>query len=93
MTTDENSQPPAQSIDNLRHTIRRLQKWANGTRIFFAAILIVIAVAASRNFHILLVASTCLIVIVGVLLIVGIPTQVRLTRARRQLRTRLMHSP
>lgn len=34
MTTDENSQPPAQSIDNLRRTIRRLQKWANGTRIF-----------------------------------------------------------
>lgn len=49
-----------------------------------AVLLVVLGLAASQDFHVFLVSGACLTVLVGIFA-VGIPTQVRLLRARRQL--------
>ncbi|WP_159624264.1 MULTISPECIES: hypothetical protein [Actinomyces] len=72
------------TIDELRHTIHHLQTRANATRVVAAVVIVVVGLAASRDFHVFLVSGACLMVLVGVFA-VGIPTQVRLLRARRQL--------
>ncbi|MGK2349033.1 hypothetical protein [Actinomyces sp. W5033] len=72
------------TIDELRHTIHHLEARANATRVVAAVLLVVLGVAASQDFHVFLVSGACLTVLVGIFA-VGIPTQIRLLRARRQL--------
>mgnify|MGYP000845039081 CR=1 FL=1 len=60
------------TVEELRHTINRLQVRANVTRIVSAGLLVV------------LVSGVCLAVIAGVFAI-GIPTQIKLFRTRREL--------
>ena len=80
--------PPAPSLETLRRTIRQLQWRANALRAVTAVVLVVLALAASRELHLRAVSAGCLVVFMGILA-VGIPTQIALARARRQLRARL----
>ncbi len=82
MTPSNTTQPT--TIDELRHTIHHLETRANATRVVAAVLLVVLGLAASQDFHVFLVSGACLTVLVGIFA-VGIPTQVRLLRARRQL--------
>ena len=75
-------------VDQARRTIRRLEKRATATRVVSALVLLVIALSASQQCHVLAVSLACLVVLV-VVLIIGIPTQVRLIRARRALTSML----
>lgn len=72
------------TVEELRHTINRLQVRANVTRIVSAGLLVVLALAAAKDFHVFLVSGVCLAVIAGVFAI-GIPTQIKLFRTRREL--------
>ena len=72
------------TVEELRHTINRLQVRANVTRIVSAGLLVVLALAATQDFHVFLVSGVCLAVIAGVFAI-GIPTQIKLFRTRREL--------
>lgn len=72
------------TVEELRHTINRLQVRANVTRIVSAGLLVVLALAAAQDFHVFLVSGVCLAVITGVFAI-GIPTQIKLFRTRREL--------
>ena len=72
------------TVEELRHTINRLQVRANVTRIVSAGLLVVLALAAAKDFHVFLVSGVCLAVITGVFAI-GIPTQIKLFRTRREL--------
>lgn len=82
MTPSSTTEPT--SVDELRHSIRHLEARANATRLVAAVLLVVLGLAASQDFHVFLVSGACLTVLVGIFA-VGIPTQVRLLRARRQL--------
>lgn len=83
-TTATNTSSP----ETLRRTIRRLQRRANALRAVSAAVLVVLALAVSQEFHLVAVSLACLVVLAGVFA-VGIPTQIALARSRRQLRARL----
>ena len=78
------------TVEELRHTINRLQVRANVTRNHpprtFHAFLHArhLALAAAQDFHVFLVSGVCLAVIAGVFAI-GIPTQIKLFRTRREL--------
>lgn len=82
MTTIDNASQP--SIEELRRVVRQLQKRANATRIVAAIVLVVLAVSASQDFHVFMVSGICLVIALAILA-VGIPTQIRLFRTRRQL--------
>ena len=72
------------SVEDLRLSVARLQKRVTGLRILAAAGLMMLGLAAMKDFHILIFGAISLTLSV-VVLVVGIPTQLRLRRARGEL--------
>ena len=72
------------SGEDLRLSVARLQKRVTGLRILAAAGLMMLGLAAMKDFHILIFGAISLTLSV-VVLVVGIPTQLRLRRARGEL--------
>ena len=72
------------SVEDLRLSVARLQKRVTGLRILAAAGLMMLGLAAMKDFHILVFGAISLTLSV-VVLVVGIPTQLRLRRARGEL--------